>query len=179
MSEQLDDGAGEQLLDELSYTEKPPPGALAGDDDERVAVEETDAIAAAEAQWEVEATGQILKGVGLTLHELLGAGETDWKMSEGDLERIAPPLTRILNRYERTRAMADFSDPMLLGYGVFRYAARSTLQMRAAQQLRREEEEEQYVAPDVAEPEAPTAPQSAPSQPTNGLRFPEASRRRT
>lgn len=95
-----------------------------------------------EQDWIEESVGEHLVMVGEGLHMMLGgAHDESWKMSEDDLRRIAPPLTRILNRYDPTRAASAASDPILLTWGTGLYAYRSVLQERAARMERREREE--------------------------------------
>lgn len=88
--------------------------------------------------WEEEHIETFLRGAGAGLHLLVGAGETDFYMTRTDLDRIAPPLTRILNRYEPTLRASEYADPILVTHGVVIYTWRSMLQ-RA--QARREAEE--------------------------------------
>lgn len=159
---------------DIDYLEGEPPAELpalpAG---EEVPLDAPPAIA--EEKWEEEAIAEHLEMVGGIAHELWGKGETDWKMSERDLKRIGPPLTRILNRYEPTARASIASDPLLLGYGTTMYAYRSILQARAAQAEQREAEQP---PPDAAGYES-MPPQGQPRD--NGtairhLRFPEAAR---
>lgn len=128
-----------------------------------------------DVKWEEEAVGEHLKMVGTIAHELWGKSESDWLMSERDLERMTGPLTRILNRYEPTARASVASDPILLGYGTTMYTYRSILQRRAALAAEREAAEDREH--DVGA-YAETAPsQGSPS--ANGrrdLRFPEAAR---
>lgn len=82
--------------------------------------------------WEEAAVREHLLMGGDMLHAFIGVAETDWRMSERDLERIAPPLARILNRHPEMAKLAVFSDPVLVGWGTGLYAYRSVLQARAA-----------------------------------------------
>lgn len=129
-----------------------------------------------EVRWEEQAVTEHLEMVGGIVHELWGKAETDWVMSERDLQRIGPPLTRILNRYEPTARAAIASDPILLGYGTTMYAYRSILQARAAVA---EEREQQERPPDAAgyEPIQSQGQSGENGRPDRqNLRFPEASR---
>lgn len=60
----------------------------------------------------------------------LGPDDETWKHTEDDLRAIAGPLTRILNRYDATRAAAAAGDEIALGSAVFNYAARNYTQRR-------------------------------------------------
>jgi len=171
-----DEGGG---VEELRYTQGPSPGTV---DPQPLSEEQQELVDAqiAEEQWEEESVRQHLLMVGEGIHEVWGVAEKDWEMSSRDLNRIAPPLTRILNRYQPTRAVAEYSDPVLLGWGSFMYASRSVLQAKAAK-LKKQEEEEGvwpleeeagYDVPDGDEPE-----QQIPREHMNGLRFPQAARR--
>jgi ABC-type Fe3+ transport system substrate-binding protein len=53
-----------------------------------------------------------------------------WKHTEDDLKAIAPPLTRILNRYDATRAAAAAGDEIALGTALFNYGARNVTKRR-------------------------------------------------
>ncbi|MTD43844.1 hypothetical protein GKE82_05875 [Conexibacter sp. W3-3-2] len=64
-------------------------------------------------------------------HTLVGVGDTDWVHTEADLSAIAPPLTRILNRYPATAAAAVMGDEVMLITGVGGYAVRSYLERKA------------------------------------------------
>ncbi len=99
--------------------------------------------------WEEETVEQFLKGTGAGLHLLLGAGETDWYMTRTDLDRIAPPLTRILNRYEPSLRASEYADPLLVAHGFGLYGWRSVLAQRQAVRRREQAEREQdgYVEP--------------------------------
>lgn len=89
--------------------------------------------------WEEKTIEQFLKGGGVGLHMLIGQTERDWLMTEKDLERIAPPLTRIANRYEPALRLSPLADPLLVAHGFVLYAWRSELERRRA--LRNAEEE--------------------------------------
>lgn len=159
----------EQLTEEFEYVEHEPPAAAAAlpAGDEEVVLAE----AVAEEKWEVEAVNEHLKMVGSGIHELWGKAEKDWEMSQRDLERIGPPLTRILNRYEPTARMAVVSDPLLLGYGTTLYTYRSVLQARAAMAEQREAAERhesdaggyERVAPAPASPNGDGPPPPPPT----------------
>lgn len=152
------------MTDTDAEPEQPPPAAPAGiayiaPPPEATPAEpgaEGDAASGISAElgphWDEQAIRSHLEAVGLGLHELVGRAEADWQMTDGDLSRIAPPLTRMLNRHERTRALSGASDPMALTVGVGTYGLRSYLQtLRAvrAERAEREAEEEQGAGPRV------------------------------
>jgi hypothetical protein len=76
----------------------------------------------------------LLTAQGVLVHGALAVDKasTEWKYTEADLGAIAPPLTRILNRYEPTRAAAGAGDELALGVGLLGYAARSISERRRA-----------------------------------------------
>lgn len=121
-------------------------------------------------QWQEEAVREHLVMGGDMLHAFIGVSETDWKMSERDLERIAPPLARILNRHSELAKLAVFSDPILLGWGTGLYAYRSVLQARAARMDAVEEQARQAAQERPEEgvwerPEPAAGPTTASSSP--------------
>jgi hypothetical protein len=101
--------------------------------------------------WEQETVEQFLKGAGAGMHLMIGEGEKDWYMTETDLDRIAPPLTRILNRYEPTLRASEYADPLLVAHGLGLYGWRSVIQQRQAARRKQEARLEQdgYVHADA------------------------------
>lgn len=92
-------------------------------------------------EWEEAGIRNKLRMLGGGLHVLVARGhETAWLMTQQDLDGIAPPLTRILNRHEITRGVAAASDPidLLIATGI--YTLRSVLQAAAAASEAKEEE---------------------------------------
>lgn len=81
--------------------------------------------------WEQEQVRGLLTAKGQAIHAIAGVGERDWTYTEQDLAAIAPPLTRILNRYEPTRAAAHVGDELALVIGFGGYASRSIRERRA------------------------------------------------
>jgi hypothetical protein len=77
---------------------------------------------------EEESVRSVLLTGGDMLHALAGVGEHDWRATQSDLDRIAPPATRILNRYQFTRAVAAKSDEAALVMGLGLYSWRSLLE---------------------------------------------------
>lgn len=61
----------------------------------------------------------------------VGAEDTEtWKQTEEDLKAIAPPMTRLLNRYDVTRAAAAAGDEIALGAAIAAYGARNYTRRR-------------------------------------------------
>lgn len=96
--------------------------------------------------WELEHVEQFLKGTGAGIHILLGQGERDWLMTKADLERMAPPLTRIANRWEPALRLSPLADPFLFTYGAVLYVWRNALIMQRAKKDKQ--------AADAVEPDA-------------------------
>lgn len=91
-----------------------------------------DEVLPPEAEWEIETIESLLTTKGRVLHALIGVAEEDWRYTELDLAAIAPPLRRILNRYEPTKALAAHADPIVLAVAFGGYAIRSAEERRAA-----------------------------------------------
>jgi hypothetical protein len=113
--------------------------------------------------WDEKTVATFLQGTGAGVHMLIGQTEEDWLMTSKDLERIAPPLTRICNRWEPALRLAPVADPLLVAHGFALYGWRSALEMKRAQRDAEAEanadERPGYV---TAEP-APAAATRAPS----------------
>lgn len=90
-------------------------------------------------KWDQETIEQFLRGTGAGIHMLAGVSERDWLMTEKDLERIGPPLTRICNRYEPVLRLAPVADPLLVAHGFGLYGWRSALERQRAMRDMREE----------------------------------------
>ena len=107
-------------------------------------------------KWDQETIEQFLRGTGAGIHMLAGVSERDWLMTEKDLERIGPPLTRICNRYEPVLKLAPVADPLLVAHGFGLYGWRSALERQRALRDMREETVEPdagYEAGPAAEPD--------------------------
>jgi hypothetical protein len=89
--------------------------------------------------WDLETVATFLQGTGSGIHMLIGQTERDWLMTKKDLERIAPPLTRIANRWEPALRLSPVADPLLVAHGFALYGWRSALERKRA--LRDQEEE--------------------------------------
>lgn len=117
-------------------------------------------------QWDAETVGAMLTAKGALAHGLFAVDpdSDEWRYLEDDLRAIAPPLARMLNRYEPTAAAAGAADPIAVAWGLFGYAGRSIGERREA--LRRLAEAEpvpitgRAAAPDAA-PASYTPPEPA------------------
>ena len=155
-----------------------PPGFIADAgpqfDPERAAAEPSPAPPpAAEPapliEWQPETIEALLMLKGRGLHAAIGVAEADWHYTELDLAAIAPPLTRICNRYEPIAQLAKYSDPLTLAFALGAYGVRSLEERQAAiRQLEGEADtrpigpaEEVAVDHDVA---AAPSPSTAPRQ---------------
>jgi hypothetical protein len=82
--------------------------------------------------WSEEHFHTILTGFGSGMHILLGQTNEDWLMTAEDLERIAPPMTRMANRWEPALKASTYADPFLVAYGLTLYVWRSMLERARA-----------------------------------------------
>jgi len=84
-------------------------------------------------EWSEETVRSNLVAQGALLHTFLAVdSESDeWVYLEHELDAIAPPLTRIFNRYPQLRAVAPYGDLPALTVGLASYTKRS-LEQRAA-----------------------------------------------
>jgi hypothetical protein len=115
--------------------------------------------------WEEQQLRDLLRGLGDGAHAVAGVGDADWAFIEADLDRIAPPLTRIMNRVPVLQAAAEKSDPLAVGIGFGLYGWRSAIERRTV--LAREEREAMGPqAPQQPPPPPPRAPAAPP--PVNG-----------
>jgi hypothetical protein len=94
-----------------------------------------------EVGWEPAQVQDWLLNAGDVAHAAFGVSERDWAMSKADLERIGPPLTRILNRFEPSRAVAAYSDPAAVAMGFGMYGWRSALERTQVLRARARAEE--------------------------------------
>jgi hypothetical protein len=70
---------------------------------------------------------------GNVTHAIFKVGPDDretWKQTEEDLNAIAPPMTRLLNRYDVTRAAAAAGDEIALAAAITAYGARNYTRRR-------------------------------------------------
>lgn len=118
--------------------------------------------------WEEAQVRDWLTNVGAVAHAGFGVGEHDWEFTKADLARIAPPATRILNRYQPTRVVAAYSDPAAVAIGFGLYGWRSTLERTAVlkgQKRRGDQDEPPAAAVPVAPAPQPRDPVSSEAQP--------------
>jgi hypothetical protein len=95
--------------------------------------------------WTPERAAAILKGGGFLLHAADPiAREPEavelWRATEDDVAAMAPPLSRILNRYAPARALAGVSDEAELAFGMLAYAKRNLVTRGRAVNAKRERE---------------------------------------
>lgn len=119
---------------EIDYVEGPGPGIpeLPATPLQEPAALSGEAPAQDLPGWEQDTVEQFLRGTGAGLHMLAGVAERDWTMTQADLERIAPPLTRIMNRYQPTLRLSPVADPLLVAHGFALYGWRSALERKRA-----------------------------------------------
>lgn len=82
--------------------------------------------------WDTDVVKGLLTAQGQALHTFAGRAESDWVYTRDELRAIAPPLTRILNRYDATRAAAATGDELALLLGLTGYVGRSIDERRKA-----------------------------------------------
>lgn len=93
------------------------------------------AAAIVDVDWQESQVRSVLETQGHVLHSFVAIDKhesEEWIYTRSDLAAIAPPLTRILNRYDVTRAAAGTSDELMVAVGFGGYAVRSWGQRRAA-----------------------------------------------
>jgi hypothetical protein len=115
-------------------------------------------------EWEVDTLQVLLTLKGRALHAAIGVAEEDWRYTELDLAAIAPPLTRICNRYEPIQRLAKYSDPMTLAFALGAYGVRSLEERQAVLAGQEEEADTVPIAP--AGEGSPIPPSQAPSPAT-------------
>ena len=114
----LENGRGPGITELPSSVEMPPADAARG------VVLEPELPG-----WDEEHIEQMLKGMGAGIHLLLGQNEREWLMTKEDLERMAPPATRIANRWEPSLRLSPYADPVMFTYGAVLYTWRNALTM--------------------------------------------------
>lgn len=152
-------------VEEVDYLEETGPGILELPESP-VAPPELPAGPASAQQypgWERDTIETFLRGTGAGVHMLIGQTEKDWLLTEEDLKRIAPPLTRICNRWEPALRASPYADPFLVGHGLFLYGWRSVLEVKRAQADEEREQEEGERASYIPADEAPPAAAAEPS----------------
>jgi hypothetical protein len=111
---------------------------------------------------------------------MAGVGEQDWLYTELDLAAIAPPLTRICNRYEPIARFAKYSDPLTLAFAFGAYGVRSLEERQAVLAEYQDEDGGAPIEqrPETAVPQAPppgqppVPPPPAPAPPRQAGNFP-------
>lgn len=118
-------------------------------------------------EWDPEVIKSILATQGRLLHFALGVTEQDWIYTEADLAAIAPPMRRILNRYDPTRELAKHGDPIALalafGGG---YVGRSLMERKEALKAQAPPETETPIEPLQEGGPAPAPPPQQGVHPT-------------
>jgi hypothetical protein len=125
------------VAEPLEYVESPGPGIS-----ELPELTEGDLAAAREhigepqvpeyPGWQLEHVETFLLGLGQGIHMLIGVAEHDWEMTRTDLQRIAPPMCRIANRWEPALRASVYADPIMVAYGFAVYGWRSALERARA-----------------------------------------------
>lgn len=121
---------------------------------------------------EEESVRSVLFNGGDMLHALAGVGEQDWRATQADLDRIAPPATRIINRYDISRAVAQKSDEAAVIIGMGMWSWRSMLERRAVLHAREQGlDPADFVPSDEAPKPEPRPPAPGPSPVPVGASF--------
>ena len=76
-------------------------------------------------EWDRDQVRDFLVAQGAAVHAVAGKSENDWVYTEAELVALSGPLTRVLNRYDVTRAAAGAGDELALALGFGAYAGRS------------------------------------------------------
>lgn len=92
-------------------------------------------------EWDPKVIRDLLQAQGSTVHSLVGKTEEDWIYTKTELDAIAGPLTRILNRYDATRAAAATGDELALLLAFVGYLWRSAQETKAASKQAKEAEQ--------------------------------------
>lgn len=115
-------------------------------------------------EWKEDTIEALLNLKGRAVHSLIGVADEDWRYTQLDLAAIAPPLTRICNRYEPVQQLAKHADPLLVLMALGGYSVRS-LEERRAVFAELAEAEPQPIAP-LADDQPINGPQPPPPPPT-------------
>jgi hypothetical protein len=134
------------LAVEPTRFEPPADDAAAADLDALAPGEEYEPAAPEPVEWTPERAGAVFRGGAFLLHQADPLGhEPDggdlWRATEADVDAIAPPLSRILNRYAPARRLAGVSDEAELAFGFLGYAKRNLAERGRLARLKREREE--------------------------------------
>jgi len=102
-------------------------------------------VAVLDQLWEEDTVRSILRAEGAAVHTLVGVTDDDWVWLEHELDAIAPPLTRILNRYPATRAAAGAGDEAAVVIALGGHATRSYIARKAELAARMAEQQPEPV----------------------------------
>ena len=116
------------------FFEDPGPAFDAGRAAEEAAPEPPPEPPALLDEFHEDQVRSLLEAQGAAVHWAVAVEKEsdEWLYTKADLGAIAPPLTRILNRYDATRAMAGAADEGALVIGLTGYITRSYRARRAA-----------------------------------------------
>lgn len=83
--------------------------------------------------WTPERAGSVVRAIGYALHTADGLsrepdGDALWRATESDVATMAPPLARILNRYQPARRLAGVADEGEFAFAMVDYARRNLAQ---------------------------------------------------
>jgi hypothetical protein len=120
-------------------------------------------VADALPAWEEDAVRSILTAQGNLVHGVAGVAEDDWIYLQHELDAIAPPLTRILNRVPALRAAAEAGDGIAVMIGLGGYTVRSYTARRAELQAQAQEQLPEPVTGVAAPPGTGPEPQEVPT----------------
>ena len=112
--------------------------------------------AQADERWQETTIKSLLTTQGNVAHHFLQATPEDhdtWKHTTDDLKAIAPPLTRILNRYDATRAAAAAGDEIALAAALAAYTGRNYTKRRRLIAGARDESGPQPITGVAADPD--------------------------
>ncbi len=114
------------------FLEDPGPAFDPDQAPEAPELEEEGEVLRAEDGWKEDTIKDLLLTQGNVTNYLLRLGDDDdtWKQTEEDLRAISRPLTRILNRYDATRAAAAAGDEIALGAAITAYGTRNYARRR-------------------------------------------------
>lgn len=104
----------------------------------------------------------LLKNGGDLAHATIGVGQLDWVMTATDQDRIAPPLTRIVNQHERVAGVLQRSDYIAVVIGSGLYTWRSLIERETVLRVEREREKAIRAAGGQPQPQATVAPPPPP-----------------
>lgn len=105
----------------------------------------------------------MLTAQGELVHLAAGVGEEDWRYTAADLAAIAPPLTRICNRYPAAaETVSALGDPAAAGIGLFNYGLRSLQERRAVLDAQEEEPDVPVTGVHAPPGTGPTPPRPTP-----------------